>query len=86
MAAEEVPADGVDDEPLVGHYLRPYVVFVVFVAARSPRVSEPSVVLDLFVITREQRQVLSSNRCVVSGLSRDVRDRTREWCGVELRW
>ena len=37
-----------------------------------PRVCEPSVVLDLYVITREQRQVLSSNRCVVSGRARRV--------------
>ena len=40
-----------------------------FCVKALPRVCEPSVVLDLCVITRE-RQVLSSNRCVVSGLSR----------------
>ena len=33
---------------------------------------EPSVVLDLFVITREQRQVLSSNSWVSSAGARDV--------------
>ena len=41
-----------------------------FCVKALPRVCEPSVVLDLCVITRE-RQVLSSNRCVVSGRARD---------------
>ena len=50
--------------------LRAYVVFGVSCARLCVCDGEPSVVLDLCVITRE-RQVLSSNRCVVSGRARD---------------
>ena len=85
MAAEEVASDGVHYESFVGHALRACVVFVVLRVRFCVCDCGPSVVMFLNVITRE-RQVLSSNRCVVSGRARKCRDGTREWCGVELRW
>ena len=55
-----------------------------FVCAICVCDGEPSVVLDLCVITRE-RQVLSSNRCVVSGRARKCRDGTREGAASRVR-
>ena len=67
--------------------LRASVVFGVLCVRFCVCDGEPSVVLDLCVITRGERQVLSSNSWVSSAGARAiVVRRTREWCGVELRW
>ena len=85
MAAEQIASDGVDHETFVGHALRAYVVFAVLRVRFCVCDGEPSVILDLCVITRE-RQVLSSNPWVSSAGARAiVVRRTRDWCGVELR-
>ena len=84
MAAEEVASDGVHYESFVGHALRACVVFVVLRVRFCVCDCGPSVVMFLNVITRE-RQVLSSNRCVVSGRARKCRDGTREGAASRVR-
>ena len=46
----------------------------------------PSVVLDLFVITRDSVRYYLAIGVSSAGARAIVVRRTREWCGVELRW
>ena len=66
--------------------LRAYVVFGVFVCAICVRDGEPSVVLDLCVITRDSVRYYLAIGVSSAGARAIVVRRTREWCGVELRW
>ena len=66
--------------------LRAYVVFGVLVCEALVCDCEPSVVLDLFVITRDSVRYYLAIGVSSAGSRATCRDWTREWCGVELRW